>query len=122
MQDHWPMNFLLLSAFLFSPEGFAMSPFTADSRVLSELLKSGSNLWKSLHGPIQSIQVIGRKNIAQGHDLLKVEVRTAKVDSSAGGPPSTPACIAVYEAAVEWDFTVFKKMTVKELSLKCDQS
>lgn len=102
-----------------------MSPFTADSKVITEILKGTSPIWKSLHGPIESIKITERKdkNDKSGslEQTFKIEVKTSRVDASLKtNPPDFPACTGLYEVKAQWNFMDLKDVQIREISLKCE--
>ncbi len=87
-----------------------MSPFTCDSKIITELLKSEHNIWTTLSGPIESIQILERKATAKGSDnYWRIQIKTKFHESFA-------VSTAIYEVIADWDFMVLKGIEVKELA------
>jgi hypothetical protein len=120
-------NIILISVvFFLSQGGFAMTPFTGDSVVLREFLEGKHEVWKTLSGPIGSIEIVSKTDPVHmsgspsHRQNFKIQVKTLRMNSSIpSAPPDFPACLAVFDVDTEWDFMVIKKMTVKKTSLDC---
>lgn len=89
-----------------------MSPFTGDSKIITELLNSKHQIWTSLSGPIESIQILECKATEKGpNNYWRIQIKTKFVETF-------PACTAIYEVVADWDFMELKGLTVKEIERK----
>ena len=104
-----------------------MSPFTGTSTIIREFLDGKHDVWKSISGPIGSIEILERKSSDSEKktpartEHIKIQVKTLRIDSSiATNPPDFPACVGIFDVEVKWDFMALKDMTVKKISVTCD--
>jgi len=90
-----------------------MSPFTADTKILHEVFSNNSELWKSLSGPIASIELLDR-NSEKGSEALLVQSFVLKIKTY---KPETTTVSEIKRFAVStrWDFMSLEKVTIEEI-------
>jgi hypothetical protein len=94
-----------------------MSPFTADSRILVKVLSNDGPLWKSLSGPIVSMEFLERSTIKisttkmEQKFLLKVTTLENDLDSK-GKQRKTS-----FSVKALWDYMDLESVAINELEL-----
>jgi hypothetical protein len=105
-----------------------MTPFTGDSVVLKMFFDGPNDVWKSLSGPIESIEILEKKDLDHTKDgksknMWKLQIKTARMENSIKtNPPDFPACTAVFELTMDWDFLELKRMDIKKVNVKCEEA
>ncbi len=122
MKRYTNMKRVLLGLLLFSSiPVYAVSSFTADSKVVSEFLKGDHNAWKTLRGPLDSINIVERNERPDGAVVYLIQVKTKQVDSSVKGQPAdAPGCTGIFKLTATWNFTVLKKTAVEQINVACE--